>query len=61
MYNSLHHTGFSHNQIEQAMNNTVLYGGDLMDALDWLCLNLADGNHNYVENSDLLDLFPSIL
>ncbi|OWF52378.1 ATP-dependent RNA helicase Dhx29 [Mizuhopecten yessoensis] len=42
MYTSLQGAGFSHNQIEQAMNNTVTYGGDLIDSLDWLCLNLAN-------------------
>ena len=40
---SLSKAGFKHNQIEQAMTNTVQYGGDLVDALDWLCLNLANG------------------
>ena len=40
---SLSKAGFKHNQIEQAMTNTVQYGGDLIDALDWLCLNLANG------------------
>ncbi|XP_033752111.1 ATP-dependent RNA helicase DHX29-like isoform X2 [Pecten maximus] len=42
MYSSLQGAGFSHNQIEQAMSNTVTYGGDLIDSLDWLCLNLAN-------------------
>ncbi|XP_060072709.1 ATP-dependent RNA helicase DHX29-like isoform X2 [Ylistrum balloti] len=42
MYTSLQGAGFSHNQIEQAMNSTVTYGGDLIDSLDWLCLNLAN-------------------
>lgn len=26
------------------MKSSVLYGGDLHSALDWLCLNLKDGN-----------------
>ncbi|CAG2189992.1 DHX29 [Mytilus edulis] len=42
MYTSLAGAGFSHSQIEQTMTNTVLHGGDLIDALDWLCLNLAN-------------------
>ncbi|XP_069133013.1 ATP-dependent RNA helicase dhx29-like isoform X2 [Argopecten irradians] len=42
MYTSLQGAGFSHQQIELAMNNTVTYGGDLIDSLDWLCLNLAN-------------------
>lgn len=25
------------------MKSSVLYGGDLHSALDWLCLNLRDG------------------
>ena len=43
MYSSLSSAGFSHKQIEQAMDNTVIHGGDLIDALDWLCLNLSNG------------------
>lgn len=35
---------FKTEDIEEAMNNTILYGGDLHSALDWLCLNLSDGN-----------------
>lgn len=27
------------------MKNTLLYGGDLHSALDWLCLNLPDGEY----------------
>ena len=45
VYNSLSNAGFSHQQIEQAMSNTVPYGGDLLDALDWLCLNIANGKY----------------
>lgn len=26
------------------MKSSVLYGGDLHSALDWLCLNLKDGD-----------------
>lgn len=43
MYMSLSRAGFKHQQIEQAMTSTVQYGGDLIDALDWLCLNLNNG------------------
>ena len=43
MYTSLTHAGFSHNQVDQAMTATVKFGGDLMDALDWLCLNTRNG------------------
>ncbi|BFZ23488.1 hypothetical protein BsWGS_26527 [Bradybaena similaris] len=39
VYNSLSTAGFSKNQIEAAMSNTIMCGGDLIDALDWLCLN----------------------
>ncbi|XP_041377574.1 ATP-dependent RNA helicase DHX29-like [Gigantopelta aegis] len=39
VYNSLSNAGFSHKQIEGAMSNCIFYGGDLIDALDWLCLN----------------------
>ena len=42
MYMSLAKAGFKHNQIESAMKNTLIYGGDLVDALDWLCLNIAN-------------------
>lgn len=42
MYTSLSQAGFSHAHIEQTLSNTVLHGGDLIDALDWLCLNLAN-------------------
>lgn len=57
MYTSLAGAGFSHSQIEQTMTNTVLHGGDLIDALDWLCLNLANSNsflyvNNYVHTND---------
>ncbi|KAK3103438.1 hypothetical protein FSP39_019253 [Pinctada imbricata] len=42
MYTSLSQAGFSQSQIETCMNNTVMYGGDLIDALDWFCLNLPN-------------------
>ncbi|TSM12535.1 ATP-dependent RNA helicase DHX29 [Bagarius yarrelli] len=34
--------GFKTQHIEEAMKSSVLYGGDLHSALDWLCLNLKD-------------------
>ena len=43
LYICLQRAGFKSGQIEQAMSNVVHYGGDLIDALDWLCLNLANG------------------
>ncbi|XP_036062792.1 ATP-dependent RNA helicase DHX29 isoform X2 [Onychomys torridus] len=33
---------FKTKDIEDAMTNTLLHGGDLHSALDWLCLNLSD-------------------
>nr|KAG5698958.1 hypothetical protein BaRGS_024879 [Batillaria attramentaria] len=39
VYNSLSDAGFSQRQVEGAMSATVAMGGDLHDALDWLCLN----------------------
>jgi len=41
---SLRAINFQPNQIEQAMTAIVLKGGDIVDTLDWLCLNLPDGN-----------------
>lgn len=43
MYNALTDVGFKSSQIEQTMNSVVHYGGDLVEALDWLCLNLPNG------------------
>lgn len=43
VYESLSSAGFKSRQVEQAMENTIFYGGDLMDALDWLCLNTPNG------------------
>lgn len=33
------------------MTNTILTGGDLMNALDWLCLNIQNGMFNYLNAS----------
>lgn len=40
---ALQRFSFKTEHIEEAMKNTLLYGGDLHSALDWLCLNLPDG------------------
>ncbi|KAE8636316.1 hypothetical protein XENTR_v10002934 [Xenopus tropicalis] len=42
LYMALQKLSFQAEHIEEAMTNTVLYGGDLHSALDWLCLNLPD-------------------
>ncbi|KAM4707688.1 ATP-dependent RNA helicase DHX29 [Discoglossus pictus] len=42
LYLALQEFSFKPEHIEEAMTNTVLYGGDLHSALDWLCLNLPD-------------------
>uniref|UniRef100_A0A4W3K848 RNA helicase n=1 Tax=Callorhinchus milii TaxID=7868 RepID=A0A4W3K848_CALMI len=43
LYGALQNFSFKTEHIEEAMKNTVIYGGDLHSALDWLCLNLPDG------------------
>ncbi|XP_036135386.1 ATP-dependent RNA helicase DHX29 isoform X1 [Molossus molossus] len=42
LYMALQAFSFKTKDIEDAMTNTLLYGGDLHSALDWLCLNLSD-------------------
>ncbi|POI25689.1 hypothetical protein CIB84_010561, partial [Bambusicola thoracicus] len=42
VYMALQRFSFKTEHIEDAMKNTLLYGGDLHSALDWLCLNLPD-------------------
>lgn len=42
---ALQRFSFKTEHIEEAMKNTLLYGGDLHSALDWLCLNLPDGEY----------------
>lgn len=42
IYSALEEFSFRTEDIEEAMKNTVVYGGDLHSALDWLCLNLPD-------------------
>ncbi|XP_074851666.1 ATP-dependent RNA helicase DHX29 [Carettochelys insculpta] len=42
VYMALQGFSFKTEDIEEAMKNTILYGGDLHSALDWLCLNLPD-------------------
>ncbi|XP_033098056.1 ATP-dependent RNA helicase dhx29-like [Anneissia japonica] len=41
-YNSLSNIGFQHSHVSDAMSHVIKNGGDLHDALDWLCLNLTD-------------------
>uniref|UniRef100_A0A665UX85 RNA helicase n=1 Tax=Echeneis naucrates TaxID=173247 RepID=A0A665UX85_ECHNA len=43
LYTALEKFNFKREHIEEAMKSSVLYGGDLHSALDWLCLNLKDG------------------
>lgn len=43
LYTALQKFHFKTGHIEEAMKSSVLYGGDLHSALDWLCLNLKDG------------------
>uniref|UniRef100_A0A8C7RW29 ATP-dependent RNA helicase DHX29 n=1 Tax=Oncorhynchus mykiss TaxID=8022 RepID=A0A8C7RW29_ONCMY len=42
LYLALQKFKFKTEHIEEAMKSSVLYGGDLHSALDWLCLNLKD-------------------
>ncbi|TMS08106.1 ATP-dependent RNA helicase DHX29 [Larimichthys crocea] len=42
LYTALQRFSFKREHIEEAMKSSVLYGGDLHSALDWLCLNLKD-------------------
>ncbi|NXT57546.1 DHX29 helicase, partial [Pluvianellus socialis] len=42
VYMALQRFSFKTEHIEEAMKNTLLHGGDLHSALDWLCLNLPD-------------------
>ncbi|XP_058165059.1 ATP-dependent RNA helicase DHX29 isoform X2 [Dasypus novemcinctus] len=42
LYMALQAFSFKTKDIENAMTNTLLHGGDLHSALDWLCLNLSD-------------------
>lgn len=44
LYTALQKFNFKREHIEEAMKSSVLYGGDLHSALDWLCLNLSDGD-----------------
>uniref|UniRef100_A0A672JZQ7 RNA helicase n=1 Tax=Sinocyclocheilus grahami TaxID=75366 RepID=A0A672JZQ7_SINGR len=43
LYTALQMFQFKIEHIEEAMKSSMLYGGDLHSALDWLCLNLRDG------------------
>uniref|UniRef100_A0A8C9Z803 ATP-dependent RNA helicase DHX29 n=1 Tax=Sander lucioperca TaxID=283035 RepID=A0A8C9Z803_SANLU len=42
LYTALQKFNFKREHIEESMKSSVLYGGDLHSALDWLCLNLKD-------------------
>lgn len=42
LYVALEKFNFKREHIEESMKSSVLYGGDLHSALDWLCLNLKD-------------------
>uniref|UniRef100_A0A672K3L5 RNA helicase n=1 Tax=Sinocyclocheilus grahami TaxID=75366 RepID=A0A672K3L5_SINGR len=42
LYTALQMFQFKIEHIEEAMKSSMLYGGDLHSALDWLCLNLRD-------------------
>ncbi|KAJ3605919.1 hypothetical protein NHX12_027962 [Muraenolepis orangiensis] len=42
LYTALQKFNFKTGHIEEAMKSSVMYGGDLHSALDWLCLNLKD-------------------
>ncbi|XP_048115602.1 ATP-dependent RNA helicase DHX29 [Alosa alosa] len=42
LYTALQRFHFKTEHIEEAMKSSMLYGGDLHSALDWLCLNLKD-------------------
>uniref|UniRef100_A0A674G8Z4 ATP-dependent RNA helicase DHX29 n=1 Tax=Taeniopygia guttata TaxID=59729 RepID=A0A674G8Z4_TAEGU len=42
VYMALQKFSFKTEHIEEAMKNTLLHGGDLHSALDWLCLNLPN-------------------
>ncbi|XP_076973261.1 ATP-dependent RNA helicase DHX29 isoform X4 [Tamandua tetradactyla] len=42
LYMALQAFSFKTKDIENAMTDTLLHGGDLHSALDWLCLNLSD-------------------
>jgi len=46
MYEALRATGFTADDVERSMTATVCRGGDLYDALDWLCLNLPNGKYH---------------
>ena len=48
VYDTLLSTGFKGRQIEDAMSNTIPCGGDVIDALDWLCLFTPNGELHYL-------------
>uniref|UniRef100_A0A8C7RR98 RNA helicase n=1 Tax=Oncorhynchus mykiss TaxID=8022 RepID=A0A8C7RR98_ONCMY len=58
LYLALQKFKFKTEHIEEAMKSSVLYGGDLHSALDWLCLNLKDGTYTYTDFQ--IYCFPSL-
>ena len=48
---------FKTKDIEDAMTNTLLHGGDLHSALDCLCLNLSDGKQYYHKCLSIYKIF----
>lgn len=52
---------FKTKDIEDAMTNTLLHGGDLHSALDWLCLNLSDGKQVVTKFFQFVKPFEIIL
>jgi hypothetical protein len=54
MYKSLLAASFQPRHIEQAMTAVIAKGGDIVDVLDWLCLNLPDGECMSVEQMSVV-------
>uniref|UniRef100_A0A673WG08 RNA helicase n=1 Tax=Salmo trutta TaxID=8032 RepID=A0A673WG08_SALTR len=59
LYLALQKFKFKTEHIEEAMKSSVLYGGDLHSALDWLCLNLKDGTFTLIFKLSVLFTFLS--
>uniref|UniRef100_A0AAR2M5D5 ATP-dependent RNA helicase DHX29 n=1 Tax=Pygocentrus nattereri TaxID=42514 RepID=A0AAR2M5D5_PYGNA len=61
LYTALQNFHFSTAHIEEAMKSSMLHGGDLHSALDWLCLNLKDGKIAFMKPLESHPLFnPAI-
>uniref|UniRef100_A0A673G7L4 ATP-dependent RNA helicase DHX29 n=1 Tax=Sinocyclocheilus rhinocerous TaxID=307959 RepID=A0A673G7L4_9TELE len=54
LYTALQKFQFKTEHIEEAMKSSMLYGGDLTSALDWLCLNLRDVLMLFLQNDRYL-------